>query len=80
MAMQNSTMTDRVRALREQSLDAIETITSERAELLTDFYHQDHGLLSIPVQRAMSFAWLLEHKHIFISEGELIIGEKGNKP
>ena len=31
-------MTDRVRKLRQQSLDAKETLSSERAELLTDFY------------------------------------------
>ena len=31
-------MTDRVRKLRQQSLEAKETLSSERAELLTDFY------------------------------------------
>ena len=73
-------MTERVRKLRQQSLDTVETLSSERAELLTDFYKQDLGIMSIPVQRAMSFAYLMEHKHIDIYDGELIVGEKGDKP
>ena len=73
-------MTERVRNLRQKSLDTVETLSIERAELLTEFYRQDLGMLSIPVQRAMSFAYLMEHKHIDIYEGELIVGEKGDKP
>ncbi len=71
---------ERVNKLREQSVNAVETLSSERAELLTDFYKQDRGLLSVPVHRAMAFAYLLEHKSIAIYEGELIVGEKGDKP
>ncbi|HLO32345.1 MAG TPA: pyruvate formate lyase family protein, partial [Anaerolineales bacterium] len=74
------TMTERVRKLRQQSLETVETLSSERAELLTDFYRQDLGLLSIPVQRALSLSYLLEHKTIAIYAGELIVGEKGDKP
>ena len=74
------TMTERVRKLRQGSLDAVESISIERAELLTEFYKQDLGLMSVPVQRAMAFAYLLEHKSITIYEGELIVGEKGDKP
>jgi len=74
------TMTERVRKLRQQSLETVESISIERAELLTEFYKQNLGLMSIPVQRAMAFAYLLEHKHIDIYEGELIVGEKGDKP
>ncbi len=73
-------MTERVRKLRQNSLDTVETLSTERAELLTDFYQQDLGIMSVPVQRAMSFAYLMEHKHIDIYEGELIVGEKGDKP
>jgi trans-4-hydroxy-L-proline dehydratase len=73
-------MTDRVRKLRQQSLDAKETLSSERAELLTEFYKQDLRPYSIPVQRAMAFAYLMEHKAVTISEGELIVGEKGPAP
>jgi pyruvate-formate lyase len=75
-------MTDRVWKLRQQSLDARETLSSERAELLTDFYT---GALSqcpasVPIQRALAFQYLMEHKAIYIGEGELIVGEKGPAP
>jgi pyruvate formate-lyase/glycerol dehydratase family glycyl radical enzyme len=73
-------MTERVRRLRQSSLDTVESISIERAELLTEFNKQDLGLMSIPVQRAMAFAYLMEHKHIDIYAGELIVGEKGDKP
>jgi len=73
-------MTDRVRKLRQQSLDAKETLSSERAELLTEFHKQDLGLLSVPMQRAMAFQYLMEHNTVYIGEGELIVGEKGPAP
>jgi len=73
-------MTERVKKLRQQSLDTVETLSSERAELLTEFYQQNSELLSMPVQRALAFRYLMEHKTICINEGELIIGEKGPAP
>ena len=73
-------ITDRVKRLRQQSLAAKETLSSERAELLTRFYQQETGLESTPVRRARSFQYLLEHKAISIGEGELIVGEKGPTP
>ncbi len=77
-------MTDRVRQLRQQSLDTKETLSSERAELLTDFYAgmgtNNRSTVSIPIQRALAFQYLLEHKTIHIGEGELIVGEKGPAP
>ncbi len=76
----NNNLSDRVNRLRQQSLDAVESLSSERAELLTDFYLQKLGIMSVPVQRAMSFEYLLEHKKIAIYEGELIVGEKGESP
>ena len=33
-------MTERVKKLRQQSLETIETLSSERAELMTAFYQQ----------------------------------------
>ncbi len=73
-------ITERVKRLRQQSLEAQETLTSERAELLTAFYQQENGLLSAPVKRAQAFAYILEHKQIAIYPGELIVGEKGDAP
>ena len=77
-------MTERVRKLRQQSLEAQETVSSERAELVTDFYRKmgpaRFSAASIPVQRALLFSNLMENKSISINEGELIVGEKGPAP
>jgi len=71
--------TERVTRLRRQSLDAVPAISTERARLITEFYSMRSGD-SIPVFRAKSFAYLMEHKAICINEGELIVGEKGPAP
>ena len=70
-------MSERVARLRQQSLDAKPTLSTERAELMTEFYKQDLGPVSAPVRRALAFQYLMEHKTICINEGELIVGEKG---
>ena len=73
-------MTERVARLRTESLDARPTISTERAELMTEFYQQNLGLVSEPVRRALSFKYLMERKTIYIGPGELIVGEKGPAP
>ncbi|PWH13072.1 MAG: formate C-acetyltransferase/glycerol dehydratase family glycyl radical enzyme [Anaerolineae bacterium] len=73
-------MTERVARLRQQSLEAVPTISTERAELITEFYTQNHGFISEPVRRALAFQYLMEHKTIYIGDGELIVGEKGPAP
>ncbi len=74
------TMSERVARLRQQSLEAVPTLSTERAELLTEFYRQHTELMSAPLRRALAFQYLLEHKAIYIGEGELIVGEKGPAP
>ena len=73
-------ITQRVRQLRTRSLQAVESLSSERAELLTEFYQQHRGVTSTPVQRALAFQYLLEHKAVSIFPGELIVGEKSPAP
>ena len=73
-------LSERVARLRQQSLDAIPSISTERAELLTEFYQQETLLVSEPVRRALAFKYLMAHKTICINEGELIVGEKGPEP
>ena len=74
-------MNTRIKKLREQSLNAINRISHERALLITDFYESDiAGQVSIPMQRALAFEYILEHKHICINDGELIVGERGEAP
>jgi pyruvate formate-lyase/glycerol dehydratase family glycyl radical enzyme len=73
-------MNTRTEKLRQESLDAIPTISSERAELMTEFYRENLGRWSPPVMRARAFAFLCERKTIWIGEGELIVGERGPRP
>jgi len=72
---------DRVRRLRQQSVGTKPYISTERAELLTDFY-QSGGAhrVSTPVARALAFKHLMENKTICINDGELIVGERGPAP
>jgi len=73
-------MNERIARLRQQSLEAIPTISTERAELMTEFYRQHTEPRSAPVRRALAFQYLMEHKTICINAGELIVGEKGPAP
>ena len=73
-------ITPRVATLRQQSLDAIPTISAERAVLMTEAYRLHDGLLSAPMRRALAFRHLMEHRTITIGAGELIVGEKGPAP
>ncbi len=74
-------MTDRIKRLREQSLNAVNCISAERAVLITEFY--ETGIdrqVSVPVCRAMALDYILSHKSICINPGELIVGERGPSP
>lgn len=73
-------ISDRVAQLRQQSLDAVPSISSERANLITTFYQSHREPVSVPVKRALAFQYILAHKFICINPGELIVGEKGPKP
>jgi pyruvate formate-lyase/glycerol dehydratase family glycyl radical enzyme len=74
-------MNERIKKLREQSLEAKPSISSERARLVTEFYKSDVAhRVSAPVQRALAFKYILENKSICINEGELIVGERGPSP
>jgi len=71
-------MNERIKKLREQSLNAEAKISIERAELVTEFYLSDEAkLYSTPVKRAKSFEYLLSHKTLCLNDGELIVGERG---
>ena len=73
-------MTARTARLRRASLDAIPSISHERASLLTDFFQANEGKYSIPVMRARSFYYLCEHKTLYLGDEELIVGERGPAP
>ena len=74
-------MNNRIKKLRGDSLDAVNSLTHERALLLTRFYQS--GMADnqpVPVQRALAFKYILENKEITILDGELIVGERGPAP
>ncbi|MGD9382177.1 MAG: pyruvate formate lyase family protein, partial [Candidatus Thorarchaeota archaeon] len=73
--------TERIRRLKEQSISTNPYISTERAELVTDFY-QSGGAdnLSTPVARARAFRYILLNKEVYIGEDELIVGERGPSP
>lgn len=74
-------MNDRIKKLREQSLNAVNCISDERALLVTDFYkNRQEAQLSVPVQRALCFEHILKNKKICILDGEIIVGERGPLP
>ncbi len=73
-------MTPRVARLRRESLDAKPSISTERAELVTEAYAETGEDLPAPLRRAFAFRHLMERRTIYIGEGELIVGEKGPAP
>ena len=74
-------LSQRIARLREESLQAVHSISAERALLVTRFYKEEAGNYgSVAVQRAKCFEYLLRHKKICINPGELIVGERGPAP
>ncbi len=72
-------MNERIKKLRKQSIEASESISKERAELLTEFYKNTNEN-SIPIKRAKAFEYILNNKTICVNDGELIVGERGERP
>src|ERR1035437_785284 len=72
-------MNERVRRLREATLETKPWLSIERAALLTEFYRQDKTA-SVPIRRARAFQYLMENKEIYIGKEELIVGERGPAP
>ena len=74
-------MTERIKKLREESLQAVNRLSAERGLLVTQFYKELSAAEdSVPVQRAKAFEYILRHKEICINQGELIVGERGPAP
>lgn len=74
-------MNKRIEQLREQSLNAVNRISAERAVLVTEFYKSRKSKqVSIPVQRALALDYILQHKKLCFNPGELIVGERGPAP
>lgn len=73
-------MNNRIQNLRKTSMTTPTHIDMERAKLYTEAYKQYEGSVSIPELRALSLKYYFTHKSLYIGEGELIVGEKGDGP
>lgn len=71
---------DRTKKLRKQSINETPHITIERAHLITEAYKKYEGTVETPVLRALAFKHYMENRSLCINEGELIVGEKGDRP
>ncbi|MGM0405708.1 MAG: trans-4-hydroxy-L-proline dehydratase [Thermoplasmatota archaeon] len=68
----------RVEKLRDESVEKPVKISTERAELITEFY-KGHDVEGYPlaVQRALGFNYLMENVSLPVEEGQLIVGLRG---
>ncbi len=74
-------MNTRVQKLREESLNAVNKLSPERALLVTAFYRSEKAAgLSAPVTRALCFEHIMKNKALWLGDGELIVGERGPAP
>ena len=74
-------MNERINRLRDNSLNAVNRISAERAILITEFYKSGIAVDdSAPVRRARAFRYIMENKEICILPDELIVGERGPEP
>jgi formate C-acetyltransferase len=59
----------------------VPSISSERAELITNFYASGAAdAVSLPVARALALKYVVAHRSISINDGELIVGQRGPDP
>lgn len=72
-------MTERVKKLREQSLNAVPRISIERAKIVDEVYKKYEGSTPIPIIRALVLKELMSRKKLCINDGELIVGERGEE-
>ncbi len=73
-------MNERIKRLRQLSVDTEPSLSIERALIETSFYQENEGKYPIPVLRAMNFYNICSKKKIYLGEDELIVGERGPEP
>ncbi len=78
--METRGMNERVQNLRKVSVDTPAHIDMERAKIETEVYQQYEGEVSTPMLRALVLKAYFEKKTLYLGEGELIVGEKGDSP
>ncbi len=78
--MEKRGINERIQKLRDLSVSTQPVISMERALIETEVYKKYQGQVSVPVLRALFFKELMEKKALYIGDGELILGEKGEHP
>lgn len=78
--MEGRGMNDRIKALRKQSVETPAHIDLGRAICETETYKKYEGVLSIPELRGQVLKDYFATKPLYIGDGELIVGEKGDSP
>lgn len=78
--MEQRGMNERIRKLRALSVNTPPHIDMERAKIMTETYRRDEGVLSVPQLRAQALKDYFSQKTLYLGEGELIVGEKGDSP
>ncbi len=73
-------MNKRIQNLRKTSMETPAHIDMERAKLYTQAYKEYEGSVSIPELRALALKYYFSNKKLYIGNGELIVGEKGDGP
>ena len=73
-------MNERIRKLRKLSVETQPHIYMERAVLETEAYQMYEGKVSVPELRALTLKHFFSNKKLYIGDGELIVGEKGDYP
>lgn len=78
--MEKRGMNERIQALRELSVSTQPHIDMERAKSETETYKKYEGQLSVPELRGQVLYDYFASKTLYIGDGELIVGEKGDSP
>ena len=73
-------MNERIKRLRQKSVETQPSLSIERALIVTRFYKENEGKYPVPVMRALNFLELCKHKTIYIGDDELIVAERGPVP
>ncbi len=72
--------TERVKKLREESVNAVPYISMERAKIVDATYKKYEGAVSTPELRGLVLKEIMSNKKLCINDGELIVGERGEAP
>lgn len=74
----NTVLSERIHRLREMVLNTKPSVCTERARFYTEVYRQ-HEEKPVILRRALGLKKTLEEMTIFISEGELIVGNQSSQ-